>query len=143
MGHFGLRRRADARGAVAVEFALLLPVLMVIVFGIIDFGDMLSVRQSVSQAAAEGARAAAVTQSASSDDKVAAAADAVDDALAAQNHTCKTGPSGCTTEIIDCPNDTAKKCARVKVVIDYTPMVPGYGFVLPSTLTYTAVARVS
>ncbi|HWI42110.1 MAG TPA: TadE family protein [Nocardioides sp.] len=143
MGRFGLRRRAEARGAAAVEFALLLPLLMVIVFGIIDYGDMLSVRQSVSQAAAEGARAAAVSQAGTDADKTAAAASAVTDALASQHHTCKTGASGCKNEIINCPNDATKKCARVKVVIDYSALVPGFGLVLPSTLSYTAVARVS
>ena len=51
-------RRADARGergAVAVEFALVLPLVLVLLFGIIGYGFMLSFRQGISQAAAEGA----------------------------------------------------------------------------------------
>ena len=44
-----------------MEFALLVPLLVLILFGIISYGVMLSFRQSLSQAAAEGARAAAVT----------------------------------------------------------------------------------
>ena len=48
------------RGAVAVEFALLLPVLLLIVFGIIDFGRMLNAQITLTQAAREGARLAAL-----------------------------------------------------------------------------------
>jgi Flp pilus assembly protein TadG len=48
------------RGAVAVEFALLLPVLLLIVFGIIDFGRALNAQITLTQAAREGARLAAL-----------------------------------------------------------------------------------
>ena len=54
-----VRRRRD-RGAAALEFALVLPVLLIIVFGIIDFGRMLNAKIVLTQAAREGARAAAV-----------------------------------------------------------------------------------
>ena len=40
------RRRED--GAAAVEFALVLPILLLLVFGIIGYGYMLSFRQSIS-----------------------------------------------------------------------------------------------
>lgn len=52
-------RRRD-RGAAAVEFALVVPMLLLLVFGIIDFGRMLNVKITLTQAAREGARAAAV-----------------------------------------------------------------------------------
>jgi Flp pilus assembly protein TadG len=51
------------RGAVAVEFALLLPFLLLIVLGIIDFGRMLNAQETLTQAAREGARLAALGQS--------------------------------------------------------------------------------
>jgi Flp pilus assembly protein TadG len=48
----------DQRGAAAVEFALVLPVLLVIVFGIIDYGlvfnNALNARQGVREAARQG-----------------------------------------------------------------------------------------
>jgi Flp pilus assembly protein TadG len=60
------RRPADGhapdRGSVAVEFALLLPMLLLIVFGIIDFGRALNAHITQTQAAREGARLAAVNQ---------------------------------------------------------------------------------
>lgn len=52
----GLRRRAD-RGAAAVETALVLPLLLMVVFAMIDFGRMLNAQIRVTEAAREGARA--------------------------------------------------------------------------------------
>jgi hypothetical protein len=59
------RRRhaaSDSRdcGAVAVEFALLLPVLLLLIFGIIDFGRAINDQITLTQAAREGARLAAL-----------------------------------------------------------------------------------
>jgi Flp pilus assembly protein TadG len=53
-------RMAKERGAVAVEFALLLPVLLTILFGIIEFGMLMYGREVVTNAAREGARAGIV-----------------------------------------------------------------------------------
>jgi len=44
------------RGAIAVEFAILLPVFLLLVFGIIDFGHAFYMKQVVSNASREGAR---------------------------------------------------------------------------------------
>ena len=51
------------RGAVAVEFALLLPMLLLLVFGIIDFGRALNAQITLTQAAREGARLASLGDS--------------------------------------------------------------------------------
>jgi Flp pilus assembly protein TadG len=48
------------RGAAAVEMALVLPILLLLVFGIIDFGRMLHTQIQLSEAAREGARAATI-----------------------------------------------------------------------------------
>jgi Flp pilus assembly protein TadG len=55
------RRSREDQGSAAVEFALVLPVLLLIVFAIIDFGRMLNARIVLSQAAHEGARAVEIT----------------------------------------------------------------------------------
>lgn len=57
-------RRRDDRGAAAVETALLLPVILFLLFAIIDFGRMFNAQLTVTQAAREGARAAALGQAA-------------------------------------------------------------------------------
>jgi len=56
------KRLPRDRGAAAVEFALLFPILLLIVFGIIDFGRALNAQITLTQAAREGARLAAVGQ---------------------------------------------------------------------------------
>jgi Flp pilus assembly protein TadG len=50
------------RGATVVEFALLLPLLLLILLGIIDFGRMLNAQETLTQAAREGARVVALGQ---------------------------------------------------------------------------------
>lgn len=54
------RSRVDDRGAAAVEFALVLPLLLILIFGIIDFGRMLNAKITLTEAAREGSRAAAL-----------------------------------------------------------------------------------
>jgi Flp pilus assembly protein TadG len=55
-----LRRAAEDRGAVIVEFALIAPILILLVAGTIQFGIMYSQYQVLQGAAREGARCAAV-----------------------------------------------------------------------------------
>jgi Flp pilus assembly protein TadG len=62
-----LRRVRGQRGAVAVEFALILPVLLLIVIGTIEFGRVYSQFQVFNGAAREGARCAAVKSTPFSD----------------------------------------------------------------------------
>ena len=149
-------RRTD-RGAAAVEFALVVPLLLLILFGIISYGVMLSFRQTMSQAATEGARAAAVTVVAT--DKQTEGYAAVDEALDSFGVTCAAGnlvkdgtdvgscdvsaPGACTPAAA---GDV--ECVTVTLSFDYrdhpiVPSFPGVGYVLPSTLTYSAQARVS
>ncbi|MEQ6903275.1 TadE/TadG family type IV pilus assembly protein [Nocardioides sp. YIM 152588] len=134
-------RRGD-RGAAAVEFALVLPVLLYLIFGIIDFGVALSFRQSVSQAAAEGARAAAVQIDPGLRELDAFAA--VEGAMAASGKTCASDGMTCT--MLLAPASCAT-CVEVTVSYDYgehplIPSVPGFG-VLFDTIEHSAVIRVS
>lgn len=50
-------KKLNERGAVAAEFALLLPVLLLILFGIMEFGFLMYGREVVTNATREGARA--------------------------------------------------------------------------------------
>lgn len=62
-----LRRiRLRARGAAVVEFAVVLPLLLLILFGIIEYGWIFMVRQTLTSAAREGCRVA-VLQTATPD----------------------------------------------------------------------------
>jgi Flp pilus assembly protein TadG len=52
--------RRDQRGTAVVEFALVAPILFLLVFGILDFGRALNYYNQMTQLAGQGARAAAV-----------------------------------------------------------------------------------
>ncbi|MGI5170002.1 TadE/TadG family type IV pilus assembly protein [Spirillospora sp. CA-253888] len=65
------RARGGDRGAASVEAALTLPVILLLVFAIIDFGRMFNAQITLTQGAREGARAAAFGGSAQT--RVAAA----------------------------------------------------------------------
>jgi Flp pilus assembly protein TadG len=53
---------ASQKGAAAVEFALVLPLLVVITFGIIEFGMLMYNQQVLTNASREGARAGIVVR---------------------------------------------------------------------------------
>jgi hypothetical protein len=54
------RRRGEDQGSVTVEFVLVLPVLLIILFSLIDFGRLMHAKLQLAEAAREGARAAAL-----------------------------------------------------------------------------------
>lgn len=150
-------RSRSERGAAALEFALVTPILMGLLLGIISYGYMLSFRQGISQSAAEGARAAAVLPGSTvTTAKADAARAAVNRALAAYDVTCSgtelrrdtTVVGTCAVSIATCTNNTAEQCASVRINYAYRqhpllPSFPGLGGTLPEKLDYTAVAEVS
>lgn len=70
-----LRRAvADERGAAAVELALVLWILVLLVFGIVEFGRAYNAKVELTGAVREGARAVALRQSSPSPASVVAAA---------------------------------------------------------------------
>lgn len=69
------KARREDRGAAAVEFALIMPVLMLLVFGIIDFGRMLNAQIKLTEAAREGARAGSLIDQAAGEARIQTAAD--------------------------------------------------------------------
>ncbi len=57
-----VKRRNGMRGAAAVEFAIILPVLMLLVLGIIDWGYYFFIESVIANCAREAARAGAIAQ---------------------------------------------------------------------------------
>lgn len=55
------RRWGDQRGAVAVEFALVFPLLMLVLFGVIEYGAVYNAQLQVTGAAREAAREMSLT----------------------------------------------------------------------------------
>jgi Flp pilus assembly protein TadG len=89
-------RRRSERGAAAVEFAILLPVLILILFGIIEFSIAYNHEQGLHAAAREGARVAALPQTTQATviDRVRSALQGVMDSTDIQNATITVTPSG-------------------------------------------------
>ncbi len=112
--------------------------LLIIIFGTITYGFMLSFRQSVSQAAAEGARAIAVAPSTA--DRTAIAYSAIQKVLSQQ----------CNTGVLTCAVSTPASCSTclsVKVTWDYQhdsskPKLL-FGFMIPNTLSFTSTTEVN
>lgn len=88
-----------SRGAVAVEFALVAPVLLALVAGIVEFANVYNAQISVTQAAREAARTMAVKNS-QTDAKAAAVAGAP--GISSGSFTYSFSPAACA------PDATAK-----------------------------------
>jgi Flp pilus assembly protein TadG len=63
--------RAPRRGSQAVEFALVLPLLLTLLAGVVDLGQYLVVSEGLVSAVAEGARAGALAESTQNPSSVA------------------------------------------------------------------------
>jgi Flp pilus assembly protein TadG len=112
-----LRRRSNrTSGQAIVEFALLLPILIIIVLGIIEFGRLWMTMITLSSAAREGARVAAVT--APSQTQVEAAVNRVLDAA---------GLSEAAAITISGPNDENEVAVTVEITYNVLTgsIVPG------------------
>jgi Flp pilus assembly protein TadG len=148
-----------------VEFAFIMSLLFLLVFGIISFGLILSFQQDLTRSAAEGARAGAVAYPAANATTDAGAA--TSQSVAAMHKQCSTtngidadgDGTTCRVDLHDCtnttsfpqtaPNDPAvPDCIRVRITYDYQnhplvvrpPIISGF---LPPTLTATSDARVN
>lgn len=155
------RVRREEHGAAAVEFALVVPLILILVFGIIAYGYMFSFRQALSQAAAEGARAAvgaSTTGCSDADWNVSGCAPGTAAATAVANDLSQYSNGGailsCGNGNLTCTIAKAASCASghtcISVTVSYPyrdhsllPTVPGFGFTLPSTLSFTSVVEVS
>jgi Flp pilus assembly protein TadG len=86
---------ASERGSVAVEFALVLPILAALLIGILEFGNAYGAQLSITNAAREAARTMAVQNSVSAAQSAAvSAAGALNPALTTTQ--VAVSPAGCT-----------------------------------------------
>lgn len=140
MGDFRRIFARGERGAAAVEFALVAPLLLLLVLGIISYGYMLSFRQGLSQAAAEGARAAAVAPAGAAREEIAESA--VADALGVK---CGSSYLACS---VSTPATCSADCLEVTLTYRYgedpsKPEFPGSDVAVPDVLTYSATVEIS
>ncbi|WP_347554364.1 TadE/TadG family type IV pilus assembly protein [Robbsia sp. KACC 23696] len=136
------RRRLDRRGqrgVAAVEFALVFPVVFLLVYGLITWALILLAQQTLTLAVGEGARAALRY----STSPVTAACSAVN------NATTWLGSTACvasTPSATACPYLSTQSCLKVTASYNYAskPLVPTLPFlnlVLPATLTASTIVQ--
>jgi Flp pilus assembly protein TadG len=138
--------RRDERGAGAVEFALLVPVLTLVVAGLADTSQLIV--QSMQLKAAAQAGADYAVRSGWDEAKVEAAATAANTAIAPT--ATATATKGCITGgvIVDttagtCPGGAvAGTFVKVVAQTTYEPMLPNMGLLSEHTLTAEARARI-
>lgn len=154
-----LRRRRDERGAEMVEFALVVVLLIALLYGIISYGLILAAQSTITQAAADGARAGIVTSSTvpctSGTNPPPCAVStgegqAADDVGWMGKGTCGTASTTitCVATEAACPSNANNQCLTVTVRYNYNssplfPELPGMGVITPSTISSSNTLQIS
>lgn len=129
-----------------MEMAIVVSLLLVLIFGIISYAYLMSFRQSMTQAAAEGARAAALAPTGMAQ---ARGNSALAQALTGFDQTCNTGGLTCTPiATAPCLADALRRCVTVRLDYDYQnhpllPALPLLAGILPDTLSAESVVEVN
>lgn len=134
-----LVRRWRDRGAAAVEFALVVPILILFIFGSIEFGLAVNARTQVANAAREGVRLASLNYS------------VVDVQTAAKQ--ALTGISGTPVVTVTCANAAGVSCvigsaaapgniATVTVTLPYTGVTGMFPQLTNTTITGSSYMRI-
>lgn len=146
------RRRSGDEGAAVLEFALIGILLFTLLFGIIHFGLILSFKQDMTRAAAEGARAGAVAfpSTDAQTDAIAATGTAVKEFGGRfSSNGCSAAGMTCAIPVVaPCVGDTSHDCVTVSLSYDYENH-PLYGRLplieefFPDVVVASSVARVN
>ena len=121
------RKRASERGAEVIEFAIILPVLLLITFGIVDFGFLFQRYIVLTNASMEGARIASLPGYDDTDTESRVRAYAVDSGLP-DGGTC---PPLCVyPETVDIPGTGGDVWPAKKINVTY---IHNYSYIGPIT----------
>src|SRR5690606_8992204 len=134
------RRSRDQGGAAAVEFALILPIFLMLLFGIIDFGYMINRGGIINNAARDAVREASLNAS-ESEVRAVAEAGVVQVGDVNVNVTCRT-PEGALCGNFDADSDSGG-VAIVSIEYQHQMLTP-VGIFMPGgfDLTRTAEMRI-
>ena len=128
--HSTSTRRKRRRGQSLVEFAMIMPIILIVILGLLDLGRAVFSYNTLSQAARSGSRVAMVDQNpARVRTKAIAAAASL--GLATSNvdvcfKRADSGQTSCASSADDCPESTRViGClAIVRAHLPYAPMTP-------------------
>lgn len=136
------RRLARQDGVAAVEFAIVAMVFLLFLYGILTYGFIFGLDQSMNHAAEEGARAA-ISKTTEPD----AITHAQDTALARLSWLgSRIQPGDVVATVDDCSNDISVRCITVTITYpwDTRPLVPKLATLpAPSELLAVAVIQLT
>lgn len=141
--------RGRRRGAAAVEMAFVLPVVILLIFGIIEYGRLLGVKQLMDEAARTGARYAVVNTSLASatlisntKSQVTTAMSGMDSQLVGGAVTPTVFQSDASGNQINADPTQAKfgQFICVKVTGTYAPLLPSYLYLGSGNIPLTSQA---
>lgn len=143
------RRAQKGRGQTLVEFAITLPIILLVVMGLVDLGRGVFTYNTLSQSARQASRYAIVDQN-ETRVRTTAIANAATLGLTASNvdvcfKTYDSTQSSCSSSTDNCPESTREiGClAIVRVHVAYAPMTPFISTIWSSiTLASTSIAPV-
>jgi Flp pilus assembly protein TadG len=130
-----------------IEFAIVVVLLIALLYGIITYGLILAAQATITQAAADGARAGIVSSSTAI---ATAEAQAGTDVGWMDKGTC--GTSGTTITCVateaPCASNANNTCLTVTVTYNYNsnplfPELPGLGVITPSTISSSNTLQIS
>jgi Flp pilus assembly protein TadG len=129
LGHT-VRRRHGTRGQALVEFAIVMPIIVVVVLGLLDLGRAVYAYNTLAQSSRQAARTAIVNQ-VTADVKAQAIASGATLGLTSSDvdvcfKTAASTQNSCSSATNDCPAATRSiGClAIVRTHISYAPMTP-------------------
>ena len=134
-------RTATRRGAVAVELAFMIPIFLLMVLGIIEFGRNVMVRQVISNAAREGVRQAIIPGATKTQAENATNSYLSKAAISSGNLVVEVR-DGTGAAVTDLDDIDSHESVQVFVSVPYNDVSWGVmNFLGGSTLQYTAEMR--
>jgi Flp pilus assembly protein TadG len=141
-----------------VEFAIVIVLLIMILYGIISYGLILAAQSTITQAAADAARSGIVTTTPVATAEAQACTDIgwMDKTCGApvtyDSTACTFSPNPADTITAfacqkACPSNINAQCLKVAISYNYSanplfPELPGLGVITPSTLSSTNVLQI-
>jgi Flp pilus assembly protein TadG len=130
MSRFHSQRR---RGSALIEFALWLPIMMLMLAGLLDLSWYMATSQNVMQAARDGAR----TGAAKADDPgTLGTNESVDAAIAATDWIKTTSPYGCADTVASEGSRMGMDTLEVTVTCNYVPLLGTFSNFMPTQISY-------
>ena len=148
-GGKGSPRNED--GSVLVEFSFVFVLFVLVIYALICFGMILATKNSLTHAAAEGARAAIAVvddPNTTADERETKALEKVASNLSWMGSKFQPGDASAAVDPCDAAVPTGPQCITVTITHPYesrpiVPPAPGLGLVTPDKLTSTAVVELS